>query len=200
MRGRQVKKGLSHLSSDEKEQIIFLYEVEKLWVPEIAKCLGRCITTINRFLRLKRIKRRKIPPYERTPEIMAKYCIAQRLNRSRKISPLKGRKRPAEVCAKMSAKARRGEKSRFWRGGVHKSGYTYEFILANKRGQRLRDLLIERANGKCQLCGINVLDQKRFAHRHHVNQDKLDNRIENLIIVCPRCHIKIHKSANMRQK
>lgn len=47
---------------------------------------------------------------------------------------------------------------------------------------------IKRINVHCKICGFLIL----IPHVHHLNGKHKDNRIENLIVLCPRCHLKIH--------
>lgn len=47
---------------------------------------------------------------------------------------------------------------------------------------------IERFNATCRICEGTIF----VAHVHHINGNHLDNKKENLLIVCPSCHTKIH--------
>jgi len=41
---------------------------------------------------------------------------------------------------------------------------------------------------QCAKCGIALRERKYLLHTHHVNQDKSDNHIGNLMVVCVLCH------------
>jgi 5-methylcytosine-specific restriction endonuclease McrA len=54
-----------------------------------------------------------------------------------------------------------------------------------KRG----DVLI-RAKGRCERCGMNL--QGIRPHIHHKNGKPSDNKLSNLIVLCPNCHSTMH--------
>lgn len=74
-----------------------------------------------------------------------------------------------------------GENHHNWRGGISNEPYPFEFN--DKLKKRIRD----RDGNKCVLCGASGRP-----HVHHINQDKMDSRSENLITLCPSCHGKAH--------
>ena len=42
---------------------------------------------------------------------------------------------------------------------------------------------------KCEICGLSVWLSKPIPlELHHINCDNKDNRLENLLLVCPNCH------------
>lgn len=64
----------------------------------------------------------------------------------------------------------------------------------------VRDYVISRANGHCQLCGVqapfNSPDGKPYLELHHVIpfRDGGDDSTHNLVALCPNCHRKIEVS------
>jgi len=57
--------------------------------------------------------------------------------------------------------------------------YNYEFI-------KNRKYILKRDNYKCQLCGKKTNDV------HHIDYDKQNGNINNLISLCERCNIKVN--------
>lgn len=42
---------------------------------------------------------------------------------------------------------------------------------------------------KCEKCGLNKWNGEQISLQlHHINGDNTDNRIENLMLLCPNCH------------
>ena len=59
----------------------------------------------------------------------------------------------------------------------------------------------EKCNYRCERCGIdlNAPDLKRYADCHHVNADKMDNRMGNLQCLCVKCHAEQFRHSHMKQ-
>ena len=54
---------------------------------------------------------------------------------------------------------------------------------------------------KCELCGLTEWrGAPLVCELHHINGDTTDNRIENLIILCPNCHSQTDNSRNKNHK
>jgi len=73
-----------------------------------------------------------------------------------------------------------GNQNGQWQGGKSFEPYSPEFNKIFKESIRQLD------NYKCQMCHINQ-NGKRL-HVHHIDYDKLNNKIENLIVLCNSCH------------
>jgi ribosomal protein L34E len=46
----------------------------------------------------------------------------------------------------------------------------------------------------CEKCGIlfSLLPSKRYINIHHKDKNKKNNKRENLLLVCAKCHMKLH--------
>ncbi len=143
---------------------------------------------------------------------------SQRKNVSRKdyVNPMKGKKRPdlseynrkykseqikgdknpnkrPEVIAKRkrTTKGRtkeiygkKGSKNPNWKGGIAYEPYTFEFNKELKLAIKIRD------NFKCKLCGIHNDKTKQGLHIHHIDYNKKNCSLNNLVALCGRCNAK----------
>jgi len=73
-----------------------------------------------------------------------------------------------------------GEKHWNWKGGTSFEPYPSEFNNVLKRLVRQRD------SYTCQLCGIEARAV------HHIDYDKSNNVIRNLITLCGKCNTKVN--------
>lgn len=76
------------------------------------------------------------------------------------------------------------DKHPLWRGGISFGKYSFTF------SKYLKEKIRERDNFTCQLCGV---DQKECAGKlciHHIDYNKCNTNINNLVTLCRSCHSK----------
>lgn len=86
---------------------------------------------------------------------------------------------------KLSMKQRErksAENNPSWKGGISKMPYGPEWNKILKEKIKIRD------NFSCIYCGKK--EEEWPFHVHHVNGNKFDNEMINLVTVCPSCHAK----------
>ena len=71
-----------------------------------------------------------------------------------------------------------------WRDGKSFEEYGVEFNNNLKEQVRFRDKY------KCKLCDCPQIENGRQLDVHHIDYDKKNNKLQNLIALCWRCHIK----------
>ena len=71
-----------------------------------------------------------------------------------------------------------GKNSSGWKGGLSFEPYSYEF------NEQLKNMVRERTGCICQVCG-----NLGFVV-HHIDYDKKNNKFNNLITICCKCHGK----------
>jgi hypothetical protein len=49
--------------------------------------------------------------------------------------------------------------------------------------KKIKDILLDEYNHKCAVCGSDR------PHVHHINEDSSDSSINNLLPLCPNCHL-----------
>jgi 5-methylcytosine-specific restriction endonuclease McrA len=94
-----------------------------------------------------------------------------------------------------------------WRGQGHLKNKTHnwskkipleEILIENSlftsthhlKKRLLDERLIEY---KCSICSISQYNNKPLSLQlHHINKISTDNRIDNLILLCPNCHTQKH--------
>jgi hypothetical protein len=72
-----------------------------------------------------------------------------------------------------------GENNPNWKGGIGRLPYSYDF-------KQNRLLALKRDNYKCQVCG------RKGTHAHHIDYNKQNSKINNLITTCLRCNCKVN--------
>ena len=82
----------------------------------------------------------------------------------------------------------RGENHHNWQGGKSFSPYPLGWNRTFREQIRYRD------GYKCQFCGCHEVDCKRKLHIHHIDYNKININLENLISLCQSCHMKTNYS------
>lgn len=63
---------------------------------------------------------------------------------------------------------------------------------------RIRQAVLKRDGGRCRLCGesayVTANGKRIGTHVHHINYQKFDCRMDNLISLCRTCHIKTNSN------
>jgi hypothetical protein len=57
-----------------------------------------------------------------------------------------------------------------------------------------RHIAWARDQQTCQLCGLDFREggKDKCKHVHHIDQDTMNNNINNLVVLCARCHMMVH--------
>lgn len=77
------------------------------------------------------------------------------------------------------AATRVGKLNHNWRGGV--AEYPDHSLF-----KRQRLIVLKRSSGKCEICGVSATEI------HHIDEDKSNHDLTNLLAVCRRCHLALH--------
>lgn len=117
---------------------------------------------------------------------------AQRLaeNKSEKMKgKCKGQKRPT-MCGENNPMCRPEQRARMlgsnnpsWQGGISESVYSDDWLEV---GESIR----QRDNHTCRLCGRHQKQNEALFSVHHIDYNKENNDLENLITLCVSCHGK----------
>jgi len=68
----------------------------------------------------------------------------------------------------------------------------YDDYLGSRRWEELRRMALERADYKCDFCG----DPYKAVHHIAYPKRYKDDHIDNLLVVCGKCHAKLHGIRN----
>lgn len=99
-----------------------------------------------------------------------------------------GKRHSAEALQKQS-KAKEGNRNPNWQGGKSLELYGFAFSDAIKR------IVLERDNHTCQQCGA-----VEMLLVYHIDSDKQNSGLGNLITLCRSCHTKLHRKAEETKK
>jgi len=81
-----------------------------------------------------------------------------------------------------------------WQNGKSFEKYGLEFDSSLKEQVRFRD------GYKCKLCGCSQLENGRQLDVHHINYNKKNNKLDNLIALCSICHGKTNYNRKYWEK
>lgn len=97
----------------------------------------------------------------------------------------------SEEHRKKIAEAQKGEKGYNWQGGKSFEPYDPNFNYDTKRK------VLERDKYACQNCGIckGLFTKKEDLVIHHIDGDKKNSKLKNLVTLCRSCHSKHHNPA-----
>lgn len=84
-----------------------------------------------------------------------------------------------------------GENNHNWNGGSSSKPYTHIFI------HKLREKIRIRDNLECQICNLsqeeNLRKYRKKLNVHHIDGNKTNDKLDNLISLCNKCHSKVHR-------
>lgn len=76
---------------------------------------------------------------------------------------------------------------------------TYKRYLRTQNWQKLRFEVLKRSGGKCERCLYQPY-KRGGLQIHHLSYDRVGHEsLEDLIAICPRCHMEIHKITGKRK-
>lgn len=82
----------------------------------------------------------------------------------------------------LMSKAKIGNKSPAWKGGISFEPYSSRF------NKQLKELIRNRDNYKCQKCGCPEVENIEKLSVHHIDYNKKNSLPSNLISLCRRCN------------
>jgi len=103
---------------------------------------------------------------------------------------LKGRKpwNKDKKCLELS-----GKNHWNWQGGKSFEAYGIEF------NEDLKEVIRNRDRRKCQICEKTELECGEKLSVHHIDHNKHNNKINNLVSLCRSCHIKVHNNKDYKK-
>jgi len=86
--------------------------------------------------------------------------------------------------------------------GRTKESHKIQMVEDGVRGNRRNYLEIAKKNypWECKLCKKKKTNNSFDLVVHHINGNKKDNRVENLMVLCQGCHVYIHRKGCKNHK
>ena len=112
-----------------------------------------------------------------------------RLKMSKNHADFRGEKNPSYGNERI-----KGSNNPNWKDGIADSPYPPEW------NERLKEKIRKRDNYKCQKCSIPQIECIKKLHVHHKDENKQNCDESNLISLCRKCHITIHRSNTILDK
>jgi len=79
-----------------------------------------------------------------------------------------------------------GPDHHMWKGGTSFLPYPRKF------SKKFREEVRERAGRICEVCGKTEEDNGKRLDVHHIDEDKFNGALDNLLVVCMSCHAQLH--------
>ena len=97
-------------------------------------------------------------------------------------------------CSSMAHRERvKGEKNGMWVDGTNRERYLADF-------NRVKMEARQRDGNACRLCGVKRADYDKELDVHHIDYNKENNVIGNMVSLCRFCHGKMHGGKAARTK
>lgn len=116
----------------------------------------------------------------------------------------KEKNRLSKVVKKSMAKLpdyvkKRIRKTQFKKGHIY-SHWTgkYGHEHPNYKGVAYRNQAFASKKKKCEKCGKTKFKSLSQLHIHHKDKNRLNQKLNNLQVLCSKCHLKIHKNWKYR--
>lgn len=173
--------------SVDKDRLYQLYIVEDKSQTEVANALNICVDTVGKYLRLYGIKKIKTKPFTR--EELQKLYVEENMT--------------AEKLAKHYGCSVHSMRYHLKNMNVNKGGY-YKVKGVGGKVKNMGYIYVyypdhKNCNGSGYVAEHRLVVEKHIGRYltndeivHHINENKSDNRIENLQVMTTSEHIKLH--------